>query len=134
MAMDKINEWLAGSKPIVTYVLGLGTVLGYQSIGGLTPGEITTDLEHITNGIKEIGTGLAPLAAAAIALWAKYRASMKSKVADVKAAEPAALMQAVQAVSPVTLRDAVAAQPDVLKVQVATSAMAQASPSSKVTT
>ncbi len=134
MTRDKINEWLAAAKPVVSYVLGIGTVLGYQSIGGATPDQIMTDIDHIVNGLKEVGTGVAGLATVGISVWAKYRASLKSKVADVKQADPTVLVQAVQQVSPTTLRDAVAAQPEVKKIEVTTSAVANASPSPKVTT
>jgi hypothetical protein len=44
------------------------------------------------------------------------------------------LVQAVQAVAPVTLRDAVAAQPEVKAVVVTSQAVADASPSEKVKT
>lgn len=134
MTQDQIDRGLAIGKQVVTYGAGFATAVGVNAFYGLTPDAVQTDFDHIFNGIKEICIGAGPLVGAAVAWWAQHSASMKVKVADVKAAAPAVLVQAVQAVSPVTLRDAVAAQPEVKAVLVNTKAVADASPSEKVTT
>lgn len=132
MSQETLNEWLAVGKHAVTYVAGILTALGITAV--INPNELVTSFDHIINGIKEIALGAGPIAATAMALWAKFSTKLSTKVADVKAAEPKALIEAVQQVSPVTLRDAVAEQPGVVRVQVESKTMADASPSPKVTT
>lgn len=131
---DTYNQYLAVGKHVVTFGSGFITAIGVGAIGGLSPDDIQTSFGHIFNGLKEIGVGLGPLAGAAMAWWAQNKAKLSSKVADVKAADPHQLISAVQQVSPVTLRDAVAAQPEVTQVVVTSPVAAAASPSPKVTT
>jgi hypothetical protein len=133
MTREQINEWLASGKHVVTYTAGFMTAVGIVSVGGLSPGDIQTDLDHVFKGIEELSIGLGPLLAAGMGWWAQHRAKLSTKIADVKAASPGALVKAVQQVSPVTLRDAVAEQPEVERVVVTDPATAAASPSNKVT-
>jgi hypothetical protein len=132
MTQDKLNQYLASARPIIAFFSGVMAMWGFQTV--ITPQDLVTDFDHIFNGIKEFWLGAGPLLAAVMLLWSKHKASLASQVATVKTAEPASLVQAVQQVAPATLRDAVAAQPEVKQVVVTTQAVANASPSAKVTT
>jgi hypothetical protein len=132
MNQETFDRMLATGKHAVTFVGGFATAVGVVTVGGLAPTDIQTNFDHIFNGIKEIGLGVGPLAAAAMAWWAQHNSKLSAKVADVKAAEPTALVAAVQKISPVVLRDAVAQQPEVAKVVVVSKVVADASPSPKV--
>jgi hypothetical protein len=132
MTQEQIDKALAAAKIAVGYIAGGMTTLGVQTM--FSPADVATDVNHMLNGIQEFCVGAGPLVTLAMGWWATRRASLASKVASVQAADPAALVQAVQTVSPITLRNAVAAQPDVKKVTVTTQAAADASPSPKVST
>lgn len=133
MNQETFDRTLATGKHVVTFVGGFITALGVTTVGGLAPTDIQTNFDHIFNGVKEIGLGVGPLVAAAMAWWSQHNAKLSSKVADVRAAEPGVLVTAVQKVAPVVLRDAVAEQPEVAKIIVRTDAVAKSSPSDKVT-
>lgn len=128
----QVDGGLAIGKHVITF--GAGAVMTFGLMSATNSQDLVTDFDHIFNGIKEISIGLGPLIAAGMAWWAQNKTTLQSRVQSVKAADPAALVQAVQAVAPVVLRDAVAEQPGVKAVIVTTQAMAQASPSPKVQT
>lgn len=134
MKLPTADQAIVWAQHAVTLAAGLAAGAGLQAVYGVPLTDLSTSFDHIFHGIKEIAIGLGPIVAAISGGAAALKASLPSKVADVKAAAPAQLVAAVQDVSPVTLRDAVAAQPDVRKVQVTTQAVADASPSAKVTT
>jgi hypothetical protein len=113
------------------FVAGMATLMGVNAISAA---DLQTDINHMLNGAKEFWVGAGPLVMLALAWWGKNKASLTSQVATVNTAAPAALVAAVQEVHPVVLRDAVAAQPDVKAIVVTSQAVADASPSTKVTT
>jgi hypothetical protein len=132
MTQEQIDQYLATGRHIVSFAAGAGAATGLLT--QTSSADIAGDFDHIFNGIKEIAIGAGPLITLAMAWWAAHSSTLPAKVAAVKAADPVTLVQAVQQVAPSTLRDAVAAQPDVTKVVVTTKAAADASPSPKVTT
>lgn len=132
MTQEQLDGYLAVGKQITSYAAGIMTLLGVQTV--LTPQDLITDVDHMIAGIKEFWLGAGPLVLLGMALWAKSKSKLSSKVASVQQAQPQALMQAVQAVAPVVLRDAVATQSEVKAILVKTEATAEASPSPKVTT
>lgn len=132
MTQDQINGFLASGKHVVSFAAGAAAATGVLT--QTSSADIAGDFDHIFNGIKEIAIGAGPLIGMAMAWWAAHNSTIKAKVASVQAAEPAVLVQAVQQVAPVVLRDAVAAQPDVKAVIVTTTAAANASESEKVKT
>jgi hypothetical protein len=132
MTQEQIDQYLATGRHIVSFTAGAGAMAGILTQNSST--DVVGDFDHIFNGLKEIAIGAGPLITLAMAWWAAHNSTFKSKVAAVKAADPVTLVQAVQQVAPSTLRDAVAAQPEVAKVVVTTKAAADASPSPKVTT
>lgn len=132
MTQDQINSLLASGKHFITFFAGAGAAVGVLT--QTSAADIQGDFDHIFNGIKEIAIGAGPLVAMGMAWWAAHNSSLKAKVESVQAAQPQALVSAVQQVAPVVLRDAVAAQPEVKAVVVTSAAVAEASPSEKVTT
>jgi hypothetical protein len=125
------DEFFSTLRSGSIFLVGAATVMG---VNALSVQDLQGDLDHMINGAKEFMLGAGPLIAIGLAWWGKYKASLPSQVATVQSAAPAALVDAVQAVHPVALRDAVAAQPDVKAIVVTTQAVADASPSAKVTT
>ncbi len=132
MTQDQLSQFLAAGKHAISYGAGFATAFGLLTQVNAT--DIATDFDHIFNGIKEIATGLGPLVTLAMGWWAAHNSTMRAKVAAVREAQPQVLVQAVQQVAPVVLRDAVAEQPEVRAVVVDSKATAEASPSDKVTT
>lgn len=132
MTQDEFSSYLAAGKHYISFAAGAAAALGFTTQA--SSADIITDFDHIFNGLKEIAIGAGPLIAIGMGWWAAHNASLTSKVAAVKAAEPKALVDAVQSVAPVVLRDAVAAQPEVKAVVVTSAAVANASESEKVKT
>ena len=108
-----------------------GAAAGTGLIAATTATGIESDIQHMIDGAKEFMLGAGPLIALVLAWWGKNKASLVSQVATVQAAQPAALVAAVQEVHPLTLINAVAAQPEVQSI-VTTQAIADATPSDKV--
>jgi hypothetical protein len=125
------EEFFSTLRSGSVFVAGAATVMGLNAISAT---DLQTDFDHMINGAKEFMLGAGPLIGFALAWWGKTKASLPSQVARVQAAAPAALVDAVQQVQPAVLRDAVAQQPDVKAIVVTTKAVADASPSAKVTT
>lgn len=128
------DEIISAARHGVSYAAGMATLFGIQQIMGTSTADIQTDVNHIIHGAEEIWAGLGPLITLAMAWWAAHGAKLTTRVAAVKAADPNALVQAVQQVSPTTLRNVVAAQPEVKAVIVTSKDVADASPSPKVKT
>ncbi len=132
MTQEQVDQYLAWGKHVVTFGAGAAAATGVLT--QVSSVDIVNDFDHIFNGVKEIAIGAGPLVALGMGWWSAHNASMKAKVASVKAAEPQTLVKAVQQVAPVVLRDAVAAQPDVKSIVVTSQAAADASESPKITT
>lgn len=132
MTQDQFASYLAAGKHYISFFAGAAATLGFTT--QVSSADIVSDFDHIFNGLKEIAIGAGPLVAIAMGWWAAHNASLPAKVAAVKAAEPLALVQAVQTVAPVVLRDAVAKQPDVKAILVTNEVAADASSSPKITT
>ena len=132
------NQYAAAGKHIASAAAGaVGLAVVWHFVSPEQGANVTQNINDVVNGLEQAAKGFAGLIAAATLVYTSLKsannASPASQVASVKAADPAALVQAVQAVSPATLRDAVAMQPDVKAVVVTSKAVADASPSPKVT-
>jgi hypothetical protein len=132
MTQEQINKYLASGRHFISFTAGAAAMAGVLT--QTSSADIVSDFDHIFNGIKEISIGVGPLITIAMGLWAAHSSSLRANIANVQAAQPATLVQAIQQVAPSVLRDAVAEQPDVAKVVVTTKAAADASLSPKVTT
>lgn len=130
MSFD-ISPYLSGGRHVVTYGAGIATGIGITAIGGVDNGDLVTSFNHVFSGLNEIATGLGPIVAAGMGIWATLKGRMSSKVADVQKASPVDVVQAMQKASPATLVNAAAEVPGVSKI-IATAAIAQATPSPKV--
>ena len=140
------NQYAAAGTHIARAAAGaVGLAVVWHFVSPEQGANVTQNINDVVSGLEQAAKGFAGLIAAATLVYTSLKsasnASPASQVASVKAADPAALIQAVQAVSPATLRDAgaaqsdaVAAQSDVKAVVVTSKAVADASPSAKVTT
>ena len=128
-----LDQQLSAIRTIIVFAMGIATALGVLHLTSQQTQEAMTNIDALLNGAKSIAAIAGPIIAAVTGLISLYKASLQSQVKTVSDAKPEALVQAVQAVSPVMLRDAVAAQPEVKSVVVTTKAAADASPSPKVT-
>lgn len=131
MAFD-ISPYLSGGRHVVTYGTGIATGIGITAIGGVSNGDLVMSFNHVFNGLNEIATGLGPIIAAGMGIWATVKGRMSSKVADVQKAEPAVVVQAMKNAAPAVLLDEAAAVQGVTQIR-ATPALAQATASPKVT-
>lgn len=130
MAFD-ISPYLSGGRHVVTFAAGIAAGIGYTSIGGVSNGDLVVSFNHIFNGLSEVAVGLGPVVGAGMGLWATFKGTMKSKVADVRAAAPTDLANAVKTVAPAVLLDAAANVPGTTQIRT-TPALAQATASPKV--
>lgn len=125
------DEFFSTVRTGAAFVAGAAAYMGFNAISS---SDLQVDFNHMINGAKEFMLGAGPLIALGMGWWGKRKASLAAQVLAVQAAHPAALVQAVQEVHPAVLRDAVAAQPEVKAVIVTSEAVANTSPSNKVTT
>jgi hypothetical protein len=79
--MTTFNEALAAGRHVITYGMGFATAIGLVSVS--QGGDITSSVDHIFNGLKEIAVGVGPLAGIAMAWWAKRTASPAAQTAAV---------------------------------------------------
>lgn len=121
MTQEQISQYLAAGKHYVSFAAGAVAALGLTTQS--SSADIVSDFDHIFNGLKEIAIGAGPLVTIAMGWWAAHNASTKAKVESVKQVAPTAM-----------LIDAVADRPEVKAIVVDSPALAQASPSDKVTT
>ena len=124
MTAPNWDQYASVARSVIIFSGGVLTTLGVLS---------ATDMQTITGGLNDIGEGakliikgvgaIIPVAAAA---WGVYNSSLKSKVAAVNAAAPAALATAVAQVKPAEMIAAVDALPDVKGVVTQSTARGQA--------
>jgi hypothetical protein len=85
MSMPTIDQVLAAGRNLVSYAMGIATAFGILKVNGIDLSVISTSLDHIFNGIKEISIGLGPLVTIAAGWWAAHRSSKAVQVANVNA-------------------------------------------------
>ena len=130
MAFD-ISPYLSGGRHVVTFVAGTAAGIGVASVGGVSNGDLVVSFNHIFNGLGEIMTGLGPIIAASMGIWATIKGRMSSKVADVQAASPKEVINAMSKATPAILLDAAANVQGVTKIN-ATPELAKATESPKI--
>ncbi len=101
-------------RSIGLVIATLGGAAGILSADDLA--KIQASFQDIADGIKLIMKGGAALMVVGLPIWGMVKASLKSKVADVKIAAPAALAQAMTQVSPKEMVVAVKDMPEVAGV------------------
>jgi hypothetical protein len=69
------DEGLSMARHVVTYIMGIATTLGVMKLTNTDLTVVSTSIDHIFNGLKEISVGAGPLIAMAMAWWAKRRLS-----------------------------------------------------------
>lgn len=105
MTQEQFATYLAAGKHYISFFAGAAAALGFTT--QTSSADIVSDFDHIFNGMKEIAVGAGPIIAIGMSWWAAHNASLPAKVAAVQAAQPQALVQAVQQVAPEVLKDAV---------------------------
>lgn len=93
MAFD-IGPYLASGRHVVSAGAGFAAGIGVHSIMGTSTDTVVTGFNHIFNGANEIAVGVGTLTPVVMAIWATVKSTLGSKIADVKAATPAAIAQA----------------------------------------
>jgi hypothetical protein len=138
-----ISPYLASGRYVVVTSTAMAAGFGIHSMYGVSTDQIKTGFDHIFNGLNEIAVGVGVLAPIAMGVWGTMAARLSSKVADVHAASPMDLVQAVhqvdasqlveamKTVAPATLVNAAAELPSVHQI-IASDAMEKATASQKV--
>lgn len=83
MNLPTVDEALASGRHVVSVAMGAATAFGIMKVQGVDLSVVSTSLDHIFNGIKEISVGLGPLIAIGMAWWASRK---QSAVAQITAA------------------------------------------------
>jgi hypothetical protein len=82
MNMDK---FLAVGRNFVSYLMGVATLFGVAKVQGIDLSVVSSSMDHIFNGVKEIAIGLGPLITIAMGWWATRKPSAASSIAAVTA-------------------------------------------------
>lgn len=104
----ELSSYLASGRNAVSALAGFAAGVGVHSILGTPTNDIVTGFNHIFNGANEIAVGVGTLTPIVMAAWAGIKGTLRSKVADVKVADPVVLAEAVKVAAPAVLLDAAA--------------------------